>query len=290
MLVVFFPYYAINPGVLSHGHESLKDDCLSCHSIAHGAASEKCITCHNHEWIGKKLVSGALLKKENQRANLLHKNIREIDCVVCHREHTGESKTLAIKKFSHDIIGSGVRDDCNACHGYQKSKVDFHKLVTANCSGCHTTNRWHDAKFNHDIIGKTVDNCAACHEHDKPSDALHANSKELGACSACHSIKSWKPSSFDHKKHFVFDKNHPATCINCHATGKNFKTYTCYNCHEHSYAEISGKHLEEGIPDFSNCVKCHRSSKGEVKSEGNRENKKEGGRENKRESRERDDD
>ncbi|MBK7265644.1 MAG: hypothetical protein IPI12_04770 [Ignavibacteriales bacterium] len=259
-LLLISPFYAINPGVLSKGHESLQNDCMSCHTLVQGAVTEKCVTCHKQNNIGRVLVSGILATKTNERANLLHKNIKEINCVVCHREHTGESKDLAIKKFSHEIIGSGVKEKCSACHDYQKPKGDFHSELKAECSGCHNTNRWNDAKFNHKQGGIVIDNCGKCHEKDKPSDDLHKNFKPGESCSACHTTDAWKPSTFDHSKYFIFDKDHTSTCTNCHEPGNNFKTYTCYNCHEHTQAKISREHLKEGISDFANCVKCHRSS------------------------------
>ena len=259
-LLLISPFYAINPGVLSKGHESLQNDCMSCHTLVQGAVTEKCVACHKQNDIGRVLVSGILATKTNERANLLHKNIKEINCVVCHREHTGESKDLAIKKFSHDIIGSGVKEKCSACHDYQKPKGDFHSELKAECSGCHNTNRWNDAKFNHKQGGIVIDNCGKCHEKDKPTDELHKNFKPGESCSACHTTDAWKPSTFDHSKYFIFDKDHTSTCTNCHEPGNNFKTYTCYNCHEHTQAKISREHLKEGISDFANCVKCHRSS------------------------------
>jgi hypothetical protein len=275
-LLLISPFYAINPGVLSKGHESLQNDCMGCHTLVQGAVTEKCVACHKQNDIGRVLVSGILATKTNERANLLHKNIKEINCVVCHREHTGESKDLAIKKFSHEIIGSGVKEKCSACHDYQKPKGDFHSELKAECSGCHNTNRWNDAKFNHKLTGAVLDNCGQCHEKDKPSDDLHKNFKPGESCSACHTTDAWKPSTFDHSKYFIFDKDHPSTCSNCHEPGNNFKTYTCYNCHEHTQTKISREHLKEGISDFSTCVKCHRSSnKDEAEGKGNeREGKK----------------
>ncbi len=259
-LLLISPFYAINPGVLSKGHESLQNDCMGCHTLVQGAVTAKCVACHKQNDIGRVLVSGIHTTKTNERANLLHKNIKEINCVVCHREHTGESKDLAIKKFSHEIIGSGVKEKCSACHDYQKPKGDFHSELKAECSGCHNTNRWNDAKFNHKQGGIVIDNCGKCHEKDKPTDELHKNFKPGESCSACHTTDAWKPSTFDHSKYFIFDKDHTSTCTNCHEPGNNFKTYTCYNCHEHTQAKISREHLKEGISDFANCVKCHRSS------------------------------
>ncbi len=44
----------------------------------------------------------------------------------------------------------------------------------------------------------------------------------------------------------------------CHV-GNDYKRYTCYGCHEHTPAKVRAEHEEEGIRDFENCVKCHRS-------------------------------
>ncbi len=47
--------------------------------------------------------------------------------------------------------------------------------------------------------------------------------------------------------------------------GTGLKLKTCkictrwsdYSCHEHNQSEINKKHQEEGIGDFSNCMRCH---------------------------------
>jgi hypothetical protein len=43
------------------------------------------------------------------------------------------------------------------------------------------------------------------------------------------------------------------TCHTCHPD--SLAQYTCYSCHDPD--EIRQKHLEEGIPDYSNCMQCH---------------------------------
>jgi hypothetical protein len=45
------------------------------------------------------------------------------------------------------------------------------------------------------------------------------------------------------------------TCSTCHPNG--YTAYTCYSCHEHNQGEITKEHQEEGIGDFSNCMRCH---------------------------------
>lgn len=113
-------------------------------------------------------------------------------------------KDLAIKKFSHEIIGSGVKEKCSACHDYQKPKGDFHSELKAipqyQTGGI-------DAKFNHKQGGIVIDNCGKCHEKDKPSDDLHKNFKPGESCSACHTTDG---RTFEHSKYFIFDKDPPA--------------------------------------------------------------------------------
>jgi len=57
----------------------------------------------------------------------------------------------------------------------------------------------------------------------------------------------------------VLDRDHNATCATCHVNN-DYKRYTCYGCHEHQPDKIRRKHVKEGIPEFDNCVKCHRSA------------------------------
>ena len=49
-----------------------------------------------------------------------------------------------------------------------------------------------------------------------------------------------------------------AACITCHIENV-YTDYTCFGCHEHSRSGIRAEHLEEGIRNWENCVKCHRS-------------------------------
>jgi hypothetical protein len=89
--------------------------------------------------------------------------------------------------------------------------------------------------------------------------------RDLGVgvgCAQCHKAEAWKPATFDHDKFFVLDKDHNATCATCHTTEDHSK-YTCFGCHEHTPANVRRQHEEEGIRNFENCVRCHRSADGE---------------------------
>ncbi|MFI3185772.1 MAG: hypothetical protein QX198_07300, partial [Methylococcaceae bacterium] len=54
------------------------------------------------------------------------------------------------------------------------------------------------------------------------------------------------------------DGDHHTRCGTCHV-GNDYSHYTCYGCHEHSPESIRREHIKEGIPNFENCVQCHRS-------------------------------
>jgi hypothetical protein len=42
-------------------------------------------------------------------------------------------------------------------------------------------------------------------------------------------------------------------CRDCHPS--TLTQWTCYTCH--NQGEVDQKHREEGIADFSNCLRCH---------------------------------
>jgi len=257
--ILIFPYYTINPGVVIEDHSMLKNDCLSCHSLGEGAQTQKCIKCHRPAEIGLKLVNEIERVDLNNKSNLLHQSITDIQCFDCHTEHNGLSKENATLNFRHDILNIELQSECTKCHLPQKPDDDIHKDLMLNCSECHSNESWSPSNFEHELLGKRRNDCKSCHESKRPVDVLHKSLGFSAQCFQCHTINGWKPSTFDHTKYFRFDVNHPSDCTNCHNLNKTFDTYTCYNCHEHNPKRIEKKHLKEGIRNFGNCVECHRS-------------------------------
>ncbi len=104
----------------------------------------------------------------------------------------------------------------------------------------------------------------------------HAGPCALSHHGKTHSTSSrqagWTPATFAHDKLFLLDSDHNATCVTCHA-GNDYKRYTCYGCHEHQPDKIRRKHEKEGIRDFENCVKCHRSAEEKEGREGGHGNR-----------------
>ena len=188
-----------------------------------------------------------------------HKNL-ETDCFACHMPFTGSSSEKCVS--CHTPASIGLLTTKGVPVAKPLTTTPFHqKLLSQNCVSCHSDHagvrRLHlQGNFNHALLKKeTADQCQTCHK--APTDALH---KQIaGNCSQCHTQQKWTPATFDHDKLFVLDRDHNASCVTCHVRN-DYSRYTCYNCHEHTPANIRRKHVEEGIRQFDNCVECHRSA------------------------------
>jgi hypothetical protein len=298
VVIYYFPHATISPSELSAAHQNLNNNCFSCHTPLIGVPNNKCIECHKLSEIGKDtLVSmdsislkkvlfhkgfanqscvachtehqgiqptiaiskfeHALVSKEiiNNCLNChevsntsIHKQV-STDCKSCHNTIDWKS----ITSFNHNMILGDTKNDCISCHQSPKNVV--HEMSGTNCTECHNTTKWTPATFNHNkILSGAKNTCISCHE--SPKDSFHEGAGTN--CTECHSIAKWVPSTFNHEAYFILDKNHNSSCITCHSNN-NFKTYTCYGCHEHSETKIRNEHLEEGIRNFENCVSCHKS-------------------------------
>lgn len=186
------------------------------------------------------------------------------DCFACHAPLRGAAPERC--QACHAIASIGVFNTRGEAIVSPVPKVAFHqKLREQDCVACHSDHAGpkltgHSQKpFSHSLLAAEVRaQCSSC--HTKPADSFH---KSVTAnCSQCHRTDAWKPATFNHDKYFVLEGDHKAPCATCHV--KNDLTrYTCYGCHEHTPAKIRAEHVEEGIRDFRNCVKCHRSAHGE---------------------------
>lgn len=252
-IVLVFPHKMVSPGNLYQSHSDLNNDCFSCHKAFSGIPNENCISCHKVSEIGLKTNNNKDSTSTNSNI-LFHKNLENQDCISCHSDHKGLNPKLSLKKFDHKFLSEVNRNQCVSCHSQPKNKL--HNLVSNSCVSCHSTESWtFTISFNHDLIKETSkNNCIACHQ--SPKDNFHGVSTKN--CASCHGLNKWKPSTFNHDNSFILDENHKTDCKTCHVNN-NLKTYTCYGCHEHSLNNIRGEHMEEGISNFDNCVRCHRS-------------------------------
>jgi hypothetical protein len=197
------------------------------------------------------------------------------DCFSCHAPLRGAAPERCVK--CHALPDIGVRTTKGVPIAHATVNASFHqKLATQNCMGCHSDHLGPGLtgkggkRFSHQLLRADVrELCESCHK--PPADALHR--QVAGNCIQCHRQEGWKPATFAHDKLFVLDKDHNTTCTTCHV-GNDYKRYTCYGCHEHQPDQIRRKHVKEGIREFENCVKCHRSAdekEGGERSRGGRE-------------------
>lgn len=261
-LAFIFPDLMVSPGPLVRGHEALQRDCFACHQPGRGAAADLCLKCHAVAQIGRRTTRGEALARPGA-AVPFHQYLIEPDCMACHSDHAGPKFTEhSRKRFSHALLQRPVRERCDTCHA--RPDNDMHRALTVTCAICHSTDHWKPAAFDHAALdGAVLARCAGCHK--PPDDGLHRQVR--GQCGQCHQPGRWKPASFEHDRYFALDSDHDVGCNVCH-TGDGYRSYSCFGCHEHGREEIRAKHEEEGIRDFADCARCHRSARDEAEGEG----------------------
>lgn len=254
-LALAFPDRLLNPGPLMQGHAQTEKKCLSCHQPFRGAVTMQCTSCHKPDDIGVKSVKGVVLAGKQTNV-LFHRGLPANSCLDCHTDHKGRNAKKALRTFRHESIVPGISAACITCHDGQRPKDNSHASFGTNCSACHNTRNWKPATFNHKTIA-TAKRCIDCHKGDLPANRLHASAGTN--CATCHTTRAWKPATFNHSRYFRLDGDHRASCATCHDDPGDFRKYTCYGCHEHTPSKIAREHLEEGIRNYGNCARCHRT-------------------------------
>jgi hypothetical protein len=252
-------------------------DCAGCHSGVRAladfqSAKTGCSDCH---------------AKDDA-----HQGKFGADCAGCHTpqdwkkatfDHskadfqlTGAHANVACEKCHVNNVFKGTPQDCAACH----AKDDAHQgKFGTDCGGCHTPDDWKKASFDHskaafqltgahanvectkchvnNVFKGTPQQCVACHG-DPP---FHAGLFPTD-CAACHTTQAWSPAQFNQAHSFPLNHGEGGggACQTCHPS--SLQTYTCYGCHEHNPDQIAARHLEEGIRDFADCIRCHPTGRG----------------------------
>ena len=271
VLAFVYPHLMVSPGPVVPAHAALATDCFACHTPLRGATADRCTRCHALPDIGLRTTQGLPTQAVATGAAAalkmsFHQELTEQNCMACHSDHAGPKLTQRSRKpFSHALLRVETRARCGSCHTAPSNEM--HKNLRVGCAQCHKSEAWKPASFDHAALpAAELSRCETCHK--APTDPLHRRIN--GNCGQCHTPKAWKPATFEHDKLFVLDEDHNATCATCH-TADDYSKYTCYGCHEHTPANVSGKHIEEGIQNFENCVECHRSAEGEREGRGSRE-------------------
>ena len=276
-----------SPGELAESHASLDNEssCSSCHEPDNSVSAAKCLGCHDHQDLKKRIDAGKgfhASAKAKGRA-----------CALCHQEHRDRSFDLmgwrsigGTAQFDHALAGWVLRD----------------KHATADCTDCHTSTNQQGLRT---YLG--VDpTCGDCHEKEQPHGkirALHQN------CDRCHTEVGWRVRrstlDFDHdaksqaamplegthadvacskchpKSAFVLPKfKGDGDCEMCHESphdGQLFGTKKCNLCHSPKFKaleEVRFNHKKEtgyailGKHTKIACVSCHTKALGKRKPTG----------------------
>ncbi len=226
-----------------------------------------CVTCH--------------------RLNDEHNGRFGTECQRCHIPEEWDRVTFNHNETDFPLTGGHARVECEVCHaegkftGLELLCVACHREDDAHegrfgdaCYKCHVADGWDQVTFDHNRTMFPLEGahrdvaCEKCHTIERfaftPMDcvACHAEPRvHLGLlgtrCADCHTVNAWSPALLPEH---TFPLNHRSrkniACDVCHDQG-TFELYTCYNCHEHNPAKIERKHLEEGIRNFQDCMRCH---------------------------------
>jgi hypothetical protein len=214
----------ISPGPLARAHQSLNgtSNCASCHKLASGQATFKCLDCHME--VSKRLAEG---KGLHATYHLSPGSSQE--CVRCHSEHNGEDlplikwdpKTFDHRQTGYALEGKHAGVTCNRCHTAQHISAAMRPLIKIR-------------DLNRSFLGVATD-CVGCHQ-DQHNGRLGTN------CQQCHNTAEWKNvSQFDHAKtrYPLTGMHAQVTCAKCHTPGPDNKPRFA------------------GLP-FGKCSDCHR--------------------------------
>jgi hypothetical protein len=281
-------------GVQSHA--DLASNCSACHAPAWSRESmaSRCLDCHTNvrEQIDTQGPMHGRLA-DNMRCGNCHTEHKGTHAALTtqvaldHFDHD----CAAFK-----LTGAHRRTDCNGCHTSSTYQGTPQKCASChadppvhkgrfglNCGGCHSTSSWANQPgkltnlrgFDHDLTrfnltGKhraidcischkdsksfagTPTSCAACHEEPKVHKGRFSTT-----CSECHTTHTWAGAEF---KHTIFSMTHRGSnnrCAACHNEPDNLKSYTCYNCHEHTPEKEARRHARRNIANVDNCISCH---------------------------------
>jgi hypothetical protein len=208
--VVASPFRAVTPGPLRQGHARLRDDCFSCHAPFAGATRERCVRCHQPAAIGERTVDGRPRLAAARRPALrgLHTAIAGAACQRCHVEHGGRTVAGATTRFGHDVLPAATRAECASCHAGRRPPDALHAQAVASCGGCHGTEAWKPARYDHDRLFRFDGNhpprcadchdssgdwrrydCTRCHEHSRSrmiAEHREVRTPNLDDCARCH--------------------------------------------------------------------------------------------------------
>ena len=271
-------------------------------------AAVACTQCHV-----KMVFSNVGQRCQDCHADI-HKRQLGANCEQC---HTVRGWTVAIKDVQQHnnrfpLTGAHAAVDCDACHKgganskfqimstacYSCHQADFTGTSNPNhvtakfsttCEGCHTTDNWLNAKFDHSMTGflltgghadpprqcvdchvnnnynLTSSACFSCHQKDFASASSPVPHTGFpSTCEQCHDTVQWTDGKFDHSTTgFTLTGLHtdpPRQCSDCHVNGNyTLNSTACVSCHLKDFEGTTNpNHVSGGFAQT--CETCHTTS------------------------------
>jgi Zn finger protein HypA/HybF involved in hydrogenase expression len=235
--------FSLEPGKRIKGHAKL--ECAQCHEEGEGISRTKCLGCHDHKPLARRIRAGKGLhaRKEYKKG-----------CESCHLDHKG-AKYNPIdwrplggqKRFDHDLSGYALegahrRQRCVDCHEtkYKSGRTKFLGL-DSNCLSCHED--VHNFQRNHPKLTE----CKVCHSFD------------------ARTITQAKGLRFNHGKVADFElkgRHEKTKCSKCHTSTKIFKMKDppkrCEECHKDPHKNVyTARPSRSPQAAKRDCKTCH---------------------------------
>lgn len=183
------------------------------------------------------------------------------DCFACHVPLRGAPSERCIAR--HSVPDIGLRSTKGEALEKPAVKTSFHQdLIEASCIECHgehrglQLNRRGQKTFSHELL-RTTSRVAVALATLHPMTISIRTSASIVRSATVN--KGGSPRRSSTTRFFVLDRHHDVACKTCHIN-LDYNRYTCLGCHAHRQNAIRAEHLEEGIRDIDDCVKCHRSA------------------------------
>jgi len=248
-------------------------DCASCHrDVHHGELGADCSRCHTP----RSFIDRSNMARAHQLTRFpLTGSHLTTDCEACHPP-TPQGRLSFVN----------VPTQCVECHRpqFQAAKSPDHASggFPQDCSQCHATTLWANARFNHDAAGFSLTGahraitcaqchtgpnasagtqCQSCHQQDYAGTTSpgHAAAGFPTTCQNCHSTTAWTGLAFNHDLtgYSLTGAHRAASCAQCHVSN-NYTTMstTCVSCHQQDYNGTTNPgHVGAGFP--TTCETCH---------------------------------
>ncbi len=274
---------------LTGAHTSLQ--CAQCHANNNfGLTSGACINCHLNDYNGA-------MSPPHKSSGFPQ------DCSGCHTTTQWMGATFNHTATGFALTGTHASIQCAQCHvnnnysltsaacfnchanDYNGTNNPPHKAAgfPQDCSVCHSTVNWNNAKFDHTTTGfaltgaHTSVQCGQCHVNNNFSltsgacvnchlndynGAMSPPHKASGFpqdCTGWHSTEQWMGASFNHATTgFTLTGAHTSLqCAQCHVNNNySLTSAACINCHLNDYnGANSPPHKASGFPQ--DCTLCH---------------------------------